>query len=141
MSTYKNSDYHPTVSESAEPVTFTRPRPGAEIRPVDYRPYQPLYVDLEKKMDEWLKVLLAGEIDDGNADVLDSLIIDTLHAALLDLSMQSVSHRDVIHDLSRQTVSARQVFEKKLETNRRELARYQEQLNDINERYTKSKWR
>lgn len=70
-------------------------------RPADYR----LYYKLEEswmlpRLDEHLEKLLSGEVDDGNGDMLDTLIFSAAREALPDLERQRLDHGDTMRRLA-----------------------------------------
>lgn len=71
-------------------------------RPCEYRLYFKL-ADDEKvlhKLDDHLVNLFNGEVDDGNADMLDDVLFSTLREAMCDLENQRCEHMDIIRRLS-----------------------------------------
>lgn len=69
-------------------------------RTVEYRPYDKLKEDkMIPRLDEHLKKLLSGEVDEGNADLLDAILFDSAREALPDLGRQHYDHMDTIHRL------------------------------------------
>ncbi len=92
---------------------FKRRVPYWGYRMVDYREYAPLAA-LREQLDERLNILFGGELDDGNGDVLDALIADTLRQAEQDIKRQRIDHRNMIASLSMRARSDRAAFENEL---------------------------
>ena len=72
--------------------------PKVDYRPCDYE-ILPRFKNLKVEIDEYLDKLFAGEIDAGNGNVLDELIIDVGREARAELDRQYISHQDIIIDL------------------------------------------
>ena len=95
MATMKETDGMKMVDDEKEVVRdFTRRTPFWGHRTVSYRDFAPL-MNLKEELDAYLEKLFQGEIDDGNADVLDNIIFDRVRQALEDLKYQSVEHEDM----------------------------------------------
>lgn len=88
---------------------FQRRAPYWSYRVTDYRPYAP-FTEFRKELDGYLEKLFAGEIDDGNGDVLDNLIVDMTQLALHDLDKQRADHQDNLRNLELRTVGDRSQF-------------------------------
>ena len=70
-------------------------------RTVDYRVYPQLSEEeMLPKLDEHLEKLCAGAIDDGNGDVLDSILFSVLREAMHNLNRQRFDHQDMIKRLA-----------------------------------------
>ena len=95
MATMKETDGMKMVNDEKEVVSdFTRRTPFWGHRTISYRDFEPLK-QLKEELDAYLDKLFQGEIDDGNADVLDNIIFDRIRQALEDLVYQSVEHEDM----------------------------------------------
>ena len=69
-------------------------------RTVDYRLYHKLKEEeMLPRLDEHLGKLFAGEVDDGNGDMLDSLLFGAAREALPDLDYQHCNHADMLRRL------------------------------------------
>lgn len=69
-------------------------------RTAEYRPYHKLSEEVMLPMlDEHLAKLLSGEIDEGNADMLDGLIFGMAREAQSDLNRQHFDHGDMLRQL------------------------------------------
>lgn len=88
---------------------FQRRAPYWSYRVTDYRPFAP-FTEFRKELDGYLEKLFAGEIDDGNGDVLDNMIGDMARQALLDLDRQRADHQDNLRNLELRTVGDRSHF-------------------------------
>lgn len=70
-------------------------------RPVDYRMYYKLTEeDMIPRLEAHLSKLLSAEVDDGNADMLDALIVGAASEAVHDLKLQRYNHIDTIRRLT-----------------------------------------
>ena len=123
MSVFKENAPMKAVDDQAEIVhDFTRRAPFWSYRTVPYRDY-PALIELKGVLDAHLDALFRGEIDDGNGDVLDNLIFDTVRQAQADLRLQQVSHRDTIKSFGIRAESDHAAF-------RQELDRLKDALNE-----------
>ncbi len=95
MAAFKETDGMKTVDDERIVVKdFIRRIPFWGHRNIAYRDFEPL-INLKQELDEYLENLFHGEIDDGNADVLDNIIFDRVRQAMEDLKYQSVEHEDM----------------------------------------------
>ena len=114
MSIYKENNPMKVVDDETEIVhDFLRRAPFWSYRSVPYRDYAPL-IDLKAQIDAYLDALFCGEIDDGNGDVLDNLVFDTVRQAQSDLRLQQVNHQDTIKSFGIRAVSDQAAFEQEL---------------------------
>ena len=112
MSIFKSANKHQTLEQDDTVVRdFQRRAPYWSYRVTDYRPYAP-FSAFRQELDGYLEKLLAGEIDDGNGDVLDNLIGDMARQALLDLEKQRADHQDNLRSLEVRTVGDRDQFQR-----------------------------
>ena len=95
--------------------------PYWSYQPADYREYPP-FSAIRKALDEYLGALFAGEIDDGNGDVLDCIIGDLSRQARIDIDRQRIAHMDVIQSFRMRSASDRAVFEAELQKRKADLA-------------------
>ena len=66
-------------------------------RPVEYPLYHKLREDeMYPKLDEYLTKLFAGELDDGNGEMLDETIFAPAREAMPILSQHNIDHNDTI---------------------------------------------
>ena len=93
---------------------FVRPIPYWSHRPVGYKSYEPL-TTLVPVLDSYLNKLFSGEIDEGNADVLDNIIYDYANQAMAYIANQRVAHIGIIKDLYFNHVGIIRSFEKHLD--------------------------
>ena len=114
---------------------FTLRIPYWSYRPVPYRGYAPL-AELREELDRRLEALFAGDIDEGNGDVLDGMIFSVVRQALTDLDRQRASHKDRIESLATRPFGDRTQFEEQLayvledlENNLKEQAIVKERLD------------
>lgn len=69
-------------------------------RTVEYRLYHKLEEDeIMPRLEEHLSKLFAGEVDDGNGDMLDAILFGTAREALPDLGRQHYDHSDTLRRL------------------------------------------
>lgn len=69
-------------------------------RTVEYRLYHKLEEDeMMPRLEEHLSKLFAGEVDDGNGDMLDAILFGAAREALPDLGRQHYDHSDTIRRL------------------------------------------
>ena len=123
MSIFKSVRKHQTLEQDDTVVhDFLRRAPYWSYRVTDYRPYAP-FSDFRGGLDGYLEKLLAGEIDDGNGDVLDNLIGDMARQALLDLEKQRADHQDYLRSLDARTVGDRDQFQRCRDALERDLNR------------------
>ena len=141
MPTYHQIKSNPSIDDSTKIVSFRRQRPNAELRPVPYRPYAPLYQDLKKELDAYLDKLFAGEIDDANSDVLDSIITDRIRQAIRDLSDQRINHTMNIYDLDIDAKGKRQACEDNLAQLMEMLEAKEQEYQEFAQRAKNTKWR
>ena len=103
------------AEESEETVhDFTLRAPYWSYRSVPYRSYAPLD-ELQAELDRYLDALFTGDIDEGNAGVIDSLVFDVFRRAKADLDRQRASHRDMIESLGLRPVGDSAQFSEQLE--------------------------
>ena len=70
--------------------------PFCSYRPVDYREYEP-FIRYPIEIDRHLEQLFVANVDAGNKNVLDPLIVDMADQAEQHLKKQQVEHLDLIH--------------------------------------------
>lgn len=69
-------------------------------RTVEYRLYHKLEEDeMLPKLEDHLTKLFSGEVDDGNADMLDAILFGAAREALPDLGRQHYDHTDMLRRL------------------------------------------
>lgn len=69
-------------------------------RTVEYRLYHKLEEDeMMPRLEEHLKRLFGGEVDDGNGDMLDAILFGAAREALPDLGRQHYDHLDMLRRL------------------------------------------
>ena len=140
MSIFKESTHEKQVDDSMEIVNdFTRQVPFWDYRPVNYR-VDDHFLNLYPEIDAYLARLFAGEIDDGNGDVLDNLICDHAVNALRALSVQKVSHDDLLVNMYLQAKGAINSYESHLEKLTAEREIVEKELEDISERWDANKF-
>lgn len=111
MSIFKSVHKHQDLDRDETVVhDFQRRAPFWSYRVTDYRPYAP-FTAFRGDLDGYLEKLLAGEIDDGNGDVLDNLIRDMTCMALQDLEKQRADHQDNLRNLELRAAGDRDQFQ------------------------------
>ncbi len=73
------------------------------------------FINFQNELDGYLANIFSGDIDSGNEDILDNLIIDISMQAAKSLSNQRTDHRDVIKSFDIRTHSDREAFCQQLE--------------------------
>lgn len=76
----------------------------------EYRNYEP-FENLTPILEDHLERLFEGELDAGNADVLDCLIADYAREAVKHLKRQHIHHRNALKEFYIQREGARKAFE------------------------------
>lgn len=101
---------------------FTR-RPGYEsTRAAEYELYSGLRQDiLLPKLEAHLKELFSGEVDDGNGDLLDGLILAPAREAAQELARQKYDHEDAIRRIIARRDADREDFGKILALRQQEM--------------------
>ena len=101
---------------------FVRRTPFWSYRTTSYQIYEP-FMNYKEEIDRYLEKLFAGEIDDGNGDVLDSMISDMERQAEKHLLRQHSEHQDVIKSFELRMLGDRKAFEEQLQLLRELLAK------------------
>ena len=124
---------NPTKAVTDETVVvndFERRIPYWSYRTVNYS-IPERFLRYKEEIDEYLRHLFEGEIDDGNGDVLDNLILDMAMQAELSLEQQKIEHKDLITSFNIRAKSDKVAFEnelmlleEKLSENKRNQGRY-----------------
>lgn len=121
------------VTKEESLKNFTRKIPYGGYRPVDYEILKN-FENLMPVLDSMLQKLFQGGIDEGNDNVLDSIICDVAGEALLDLERQKIRHRDVIEDLRLEFLSNKAGFQQALGDAEIELKELEAELETIRKR-------
>ncbi|MCR5826271.1 MAG: hypothetical protein K6G54_06875, partial [Oscillospiraceae bacterium] len=121
-------DDEPTVVRD-----FNRRAPFWSYRTAAYRRYLP-FANYKVEIDAYLERLFSGELDDGNGDVLDTLISDVFRQAEHDLARQRTEHRDVIVSFGIRATSDKLAFTRELEKVREALERNRQEQESIRTR-------
>lgn len=90
---------------------FMKQTPYWSTRPVKYTVMRS-FIELKDELDRYLDRLFKGDIDEGNADVLDNIIADHTNAALNDLAIQKSDHTDFIEAYWGNSQAMMESFEK-----------------------------
>lgn len=92
---------------------FKRRAPYWAYRPAEYRIYDD-FMFYMTDIDKYLKKLFSGEIDDGNGDVLDNMIMEMTRQAEKLLEKQRTEHRDTIKNFDIRRKSDKKAFQGQL---------------------------
>lgn len=134
MSIFKMNKPNKIVDDAPVIVRdFNRRAPFWSYRTAEYRAYPP-FAQFKSEIDAYLDKLFAGEIDDGNGNVLDTMISDILRQAELDLEHQRTDHHDVIVSFGIRAKSDKTAFEKELQIRREALERNLQEQECIRKR-------
>jgi len=122
------------------PVEISSRIRNGSVRQLNYQDYALLfgYADV---IDDSLGKLFEGEVDLGNGNVCDNMIDDMAEQAKADIRLQRIAHHDSINMLAAQRIADRHAYEKQLDKKKNELAEIRGQLDEINIRFKKSKFR
>ena len=141
MALFKGSKHQKQVDDNVELVNdFVRQTPFWNYRPVEYKINEYFLTGLVAELDSYLDRLFAGEIDDGNGDVLDNIICDYAARAVRDVSEQKVHHEDLIVNMYHQAEGARKTFIEHLALVKAQKAEVSKELEDITKRLNKDKF-
>lgn len=90
----RRTDQQKVIDESTQIVRDFRVRvPYGDYRVVPYEIF-PAFLEFQTEIDEYLRGLFAGEVDDANGNLLDNLIDDMTQKARADLERQKTVHED-----------------------------------------------
>ncbi len=100
----KKSEILNVIDDSKNPVQNFRLRTSKlgfeSYRIAEYRIYHKLEEqEMMPRLEEHLEKLFLGEIDDGNADMLDEILFGAAREALPDLNIQRYEHLDKLRRL------------------------------------------
>ena len=110
----KKPDKAVAVNEDVIVNDFQRRTPYWSYRTTGYTIYEP-FMDYKTEIDDYLARLFAGEIDDGNGDVLDSMISDMERQAEKHLWRQHSEHQDVIKSFELRMLGDKKAFTEEIE--------------------------
>lgn len=101
-------------------------------RPIDYRLYPGLNEEeMKDKIDRHLEALFAGDVDDGNGDMLDNIIFGPYRESVPYLKIQRLNHKDMNRRLIARRVSDRADFERIRDERKDELKQLEKEYDDI----------
>lgn len=101
-------------------------------RTVEYRLYHKLEEsEMLPLLDEHLTKLFAGEVDDGNGDMLDSILFGAVREAVPDLEHQHHDHIDMIRRLTIRRIADRDDIRRIRDERRDEMNRIQSDYENI----------
>lgn len=131
----RNNGERKVISDNEVIVNdFMLRAPYSDYRAVSYE-ILPAFSMYQNEIDKYLEEFFKGEVDDGNGDMLDSLIDDMTRIALYDLAKQKTVH----DDLNRSLTDIRMVSDKKQYSDEKTrikdaLEEVDKQLKDIRSR-------
>ena len=109
--------------------------PYENYRTKEYELYHKLKdEEILPRIDDHLEKLFSGEVDDGNGDMLDSILFSPAREAKPDLAKQHVDHGDMIRRLIIRRKSDIADFETIVETLKNELSSLQTEYKQTNEK-------
>lgn len=109
--------------------------PYENYRTKEYELYHKLKdEEILPRIDDHLDKLFSGEVDDGNGDMLDSILFSPAREAKPDLAKQHVDHGDMIRRLIIRRKSDIADFETIVETLKNELSSLQTEYKQTNEK-------
>lgn len=111
---------------------YNRRKPYWSYRPVNYE-FCSSFSELKNEIDGYLEHLFAGDIDDGNGDVLDSIILSRAKQAKCDLEIQRTHHRDIINEMNLGMLGNLKFFHNRLELQRKYLEKKKKELTKYEE--------
>ena len=140
MSIFKMDKPNKVVDDAPVVVRdFNRRTPFWSYRTTEYKPYPP-FEQFKDEIDAYLEKLFAGDIDDGNGDVLDTMISDVLRQAEHDLARQRTEHRDVIVSFGIRAKSDQTTYERELQKETEELERNMQEQSEIRQRLQRNEF-
>lgn len=140
MSVFKEAKAVKEVDDTLTTVSdFNRQVPFWSYRNVGYKDYEP-FERVRPELDAYLEKLFSGDIDDGNGDVLDSIILDYTRMAIEDLLRQQVDHCDLIKQLYLQAEGAKDAYMQHLKRMDESLGNAYLRLDEIEHRLKKNEF-
>ncbi len=101
-------------------------------RSTDYRFYPGLSEEaMNPKIDRHLEALFAGDVDDGNGDMLDNIIFGPYRESVPYLNIQRLNHKDMNRRLVACRASDRADFERIRDERKNELERLEQEYEDV----------
>lgn len=135
MGIFSQVDNRKKTVQSEEVIVndFTRRIPYWSYRAPNYKIYEPL-LEYREEIDGYLEKLLGGEIDDGNDNTLDNMIMGIGKQAEKLLEHQRVEHKDIIKSFDIRAKSDRKAFESQLALLKEQLAENKKEQEKYGER-------
>ena len=123
------------IDETTQIVHDFRLRvPYGDYRVMPYEVY-PVFLAFQQEVDEYLRKLFAGEVDDANGNLLDNLIDDVTEKAFADLDRQRTTHEDRYKALSEsRPIGDRRQYEEERRLLESVLQETEEDLQEIRSR-------
>ena len=119
--------------------SFKLRSPFGNYRPIDYKEYAP-FVNFKPTLDGHLEKLFAGDLDAGNKNILDPLIIDMTEKSEQDLQRQKAGHIETINSFYNRHAADKLAFEKQREQLKSALEENEQELQEAEERYKANKF-
>lgn len=111
--------------------------PYENYRTKEYALYHKLLdEEMLPRIDQHLEKLFSGEVDDGNGDMLDSILFSPAREAKPDLAKQHVDHEDMIRRLIVRRKADIADFEAIAENLKNELSALQAEYDQTSEKLT-----
>lgn len=106
--------------------------PFESYRTAEYRLYKGLEEDvMMPQLDAHLEKLFAGEVDDGNGDMLTGIIFTPAREALPDLDRQRTDHKDMIRRLAARRKADEEDFGRMLTNKQVELEKLEDEYKRV----------
>ena len=86
---------------------------------------------MKPKIDRHLEALFAGDVDDGNGDMLDNIIFGPYRKSVPYLNIQRLNHKDMNRRLVARRVSDRADFERIRDERKNELERLEQEYEVV----------
>lgn len=123
---------HSISDAKATVYDFERRFPFESYRTTDYSLYYKLEdATLKRQLDRHLKALLAGEVDEGNANMLDGVLCSWAVESVADLALQQREHQDMLRRLQARRSSDREDFVKLLNNLQKDLHQLEEEYETV----------
>ena len=128
----KKKIIHSISDAKATVYDFERRFPFESYRSTDYLLYYKLGDPaLKRQIDRHLKALLAGEVDEGNANMLEGYLCSLAGEAAADLTLQQREHQDMLKRLQARRRSDPEDFVKLLNNLQKDLHQLEEEYETV----------
>mgnify|MGYP001029328010 CR=1 FL=1 len=123
---------HSISDTKATVYDFQRRFPFENYRVRDYSLYYKLEDSaLKRQLNRHLKALLAGDVDAGNANMLDGFLCSLAAEAVADLNLQQCEHQDMLKRLRARRHSDPEDFMKLLNNLRKDSRQLEEEYETV----------